>query len=96
MAPDINGESMRPGLFFVGLFAVLIFTYVLFIDSLGTLGKFLLQAALVILLLAGATWYRYAKRRSGWLFFGDDEDSDSENPKPTDGDESDDEFRKAS
>ncbi len=87
---------MRPGLLFVGLFAVLIFTYVLLIDSLGTLGKFLLQAALVILLLAGATWFRYAKRRSGWLFFGDDDGGEPEGPKPTDTDESNDELRKAS
>jgi hypothetical protein len=94
--PDRNGERMRPGLFFVGLSAVLIFTYVLLVDDLGTLGKFLLQAALVILLLASATWFRYARRRSGWLFFGDDESGEPEKRKPSDSDESDDELRKAS
>ena len=93
----MNGESMRPGLLFVGLFAVLILVYVLLIDSLGTLGTFLLQAALVMMLLAGAIWFRYAKRRSGWLFFGDDEstepDSATANP---DAEETDSELRKAS
>lgn len=91
MAPDINGESMRPGLVFIGLFAVLVFVYILLIDSLGTLGTFLLQAALVAVVLGGATWFRYTKRRSGWLFFGEDANESTE----TD-DESSDQFRKAS
>jgi hypothetical protein len=64
---------MRPGLVFVGLFAVLFLVYLVALDSLGTLGTFLLQAAIVLVVLAGATWFRYAKNRKGWLFFSDEE-----------------------
>jgi hypothetical protein len=63
---------MRPGLVFVGLFVVLILIYLLLLDSLGTLGTFVLQAAIVLVVLVGATWFRYAKSRKGWLFFSDD------------------------
>jgi hypothetical protein len=85
---------MRPSLVFIGLFAVLILVYILLIDSLGTLGTFLLQAALVAVVLAGAIWFRYAKRRSGWLFFGDDETAE---PEPTtENEEETNELRKAS
>ena len=67
---------MRPGLVFVGLFAIVIGLYFLLQDTLGSLPTFLLQAALVLVVLVGATWFRYAKRRSGWLFLGDDTASD--------------------
>jgi O-antigen ligase len=95
-APDINGEIMRPGLVFVGLFAVLILVYVLLLDSLGTLGTFLLQAAIVLVVLAGATWFRYAKHRTGWLFFGDEEHGEPQDSSAeSESDGSTDEFRKA-
>ena len=97
MAPDTNGELMRPGLIFISLFAVLIVMYVLLIDFLGTVGTVLLQAALILVLIIGALWFRYTKRRSGWLFFGDDEGRDpGAHPDSKDDDESADEFRQAS
>ena len=84
---------MRPGLVFVGLFAVLFVLYALLRDSLGTLTIFLLQLALVLVVLAGAGWFRYSKRHKGWFFFGeDDEDGD----RPHDSDDADSEIRKAS
>ena len=90
---------MRPGLVFVGLFAILILLYVLLQDSLGSLGIFLLQAALVFVVLAGATWFRYAKHRTGGLFFGGDDDDDDIAAPKTEGEDPDSEsseFRKAS
>ena len=89
---------MRPGLVFVGLFAILIGFYVLLQDSLGSLAIFLLQAALVFVVLAGATWFRYAKRRGGWLFFGDEEKPIEEPTAQTgaDADAKSTEYRKAS
>jgi hypothetical protein len=56
---------MRPGLVFVGLFAVLIAVYALLQDSLGSTATFLLQAAIVVVILAGAIWYRQVKNRQG-------------------------------
>ena len=86
---------MRPGLVFVGLFAILIVLYLLLQDTLGSLSTFLLQAALVLVVLAGATWFRYAKRRSGWLFLGDDRASDDDSA-PVDADPESTEYRPAS
>jgi len=74
---------MRPGLVFVGLFAILIGLYLLLQDTLGSLSTFLLQAALVLVVLAGATWFRYVKRRSGWLFLGDDSAPVDADPEST-------------
>jgi hypothetical protein len=87
---------MRPGLVFVGLFAILIGLFVLLQDSLGSLSIFLLQAALVFVVLAGATWFRYAKRRRGWLFFGDEDEAIEEPVAQTDADAESAEYRKAS
>jgi hypothetical protein len=70
---------MRPGLVFVGLFAILIAIYALLLDSLGALGTFLLQASLILVVLAAATWFRYTKHRKGGPFFGADEGGDSQN-----------------
>ena len=86
---------MRPGLVFVGLFAILIGLYLLLQDTLGSLFTFLLQAALVLVVLAGAAWFRYAKRRSGWLFLGDDSASDDDST-PADADPESTEYRPAS
>ena len=86
---------MRPGLVFVGLFAILIGLYLLLEDTLGSLSTFLLQAALVLVVLAGATWFRYVKRRSGWLFLGDDSASDDDSA-PVDADPESTEYRPAS
>lgn len=89
---------MRLGLVFVGLFAVLIMVYVLLIDSLGTIGTFLLQAALVLVVLAGAIWFRYAQHRTGWLFFRDpaEEDEPAVATAESETDDSENELRKAS
>ena len=86
---------MRPGLVFVGLFAILIVLYLLLQDALGSLSTFLLQAALVLVVLAGATWFRYAKRRNGWLFLGDDSAS-GDASAPADADPESTEYGKAS
>lgn len=86
---------MRPGLVFVGLFAILIGLYLLLQDTLGSLSTFLLQAALVLVVLAGATWFRYTKRRSGWLFLGDDTASDDASA-PVDADPESTKYREAS
>jgi hypothetical protein len=97
MAPDTNGELMRPGLIFISLFAVLIVMYVRLTDALGTVGTVLLQAALILVILIGALWFWYTKRRSGWIFFGDEEGRDpGAHPDSKDDDESADEFRQAS
>lgn len=87
---------MRPGLVFVGLFAVLFVLYALLRDSLGTLTIFLLQLALVLVVLAGAGWFRYSKRRKGWFFFGEDGEDDEDGDRPHDSDDADSEIRKAS
>ena len=96
MAPDTNGDLMRPGLIFISLFAVLIPMYVLLIDFLGTMGTVLLQAALILVLVFGALWFRYTERRSGWLFFGDDEGPGPGAYRDRKDDEPADEFRQAS
>ena len=57
---------MRPGLVFIGLFAVLILTYALLQDTLGSVPIFLLQATIVAVLLAAATWFRYRRTTGGW------------------------------
>ncbi|MEX2599397.1 MAG: hypothetical protein WD533_07045 [Dehalococcoidia bacterium] len=49
---------MRPGLVFVGLFALLIGIYAVLADTLGTLPTFLLQAVIVVVILTGAIWLR--------------------------------------
>ena len=49
---------MRPGVIFVGLFAVLIAVYAFLASTLGTVLTFLLQAAIVLVLLAAAVWFR--------------------------------------
>lgn len=90
---------MRPGLAFVGLFAVLLVTYVTLRDSLGTLPTFLLQLGIVIAVLAAASWYRYSKHRKGWFFFGEDDDEAEESSEaqvPQDSTPSDPGVRKAS
>ena len=69
---------MRPGLVFVGLFLILMVLYFALRDSLGVLGIFLLQASLVFVILAGAVWFRFARKRKGWLFFGIEDDKDED------------------
>ncbi len=89
---------MRPGLVFVGLFAILLVTYVMVRDSLGTLPTFLLQLGIVLAVLGGAGWYRYSKHRKGWFFLGgDDDDGDaSDDQLPSGGGNTDAEIGKAS
>lgn len=92
---------MRPGLVFVGLFAVLMVVYFLLKDSLGVLPTFFLQAAIVIVILVGAVWYRFAGKRKAWFFFrveddDDDDESQSGTPAGTAGNASSDKIRKAS
>ena len=65
---------MRPGLVFVGLFAVLIAVYALLQDSLGSTVTFLLQAAIVLVILAATIWFRQIRTRRGWFMFGEDDD----------------------
>ena len=69
---------MRPGLVFVGLFAVLLVLYFLLRDSLGALGTFLLQASLVAVIFGGTVWYRYARKRKAWFFFRMEDDNDDQ------------------
>ena len=54
---------MRPGFVFVGLIAVLTATYVLFDGTLSSWMTFILQAVIVIVLLAAATCYRNWRAR---------------------------------
>ena len=49
---------MRPGLVFIGLFAMLIAVYALLSDSIGAGPTFLLQAVIVVVLLIAALWLR--------------------------------------
>ena len=72
---------MRPGLVFISLFAVLVLVYALLRDSLGPFVTFLLQAALVVVVLAGAAWFRYVKRPKGWLFFRDEDDDEDDDKR---------------
>ena len=83
---------MRQGLVPIGLFAVLVSVYILLIDFLGTVEVFLLQGAIVAVVLGGAIWFRYTKRSSGWLFFRED---DIEATDTAVDDESSDQFREA-
>jgi hypothetical protein len=71
---------MRPSLVFVGLFAVLIVVYALLRDSLGSSLIFALQAAIVVVLLAGAIWFRRSRENGGLSLLGDgaDEPADAE------------------
>ncbi len=71
---------MRPGLVFICLFTVLISIYVLLLESLGTLGTLLLQAAIVFVVLAGAIWFRYTRSRRSLLFFGDEQEAEKGTP----------------
>ena len=63
---------MRPGLVFVGLFAVLIVVYALLQDTLGSTATFLLQSAIVIVILGAAAWFRRIRNRRGWSLFRDE------------------------
>ena len=65
---------MRPGLVWVGLFTILLIIYMTLRDSIGTLLTFLLQLAIVIAVLAGASWYRYSNSPKGGFFFSDGSD----------------------
>ena len=93
---------MRPGLAIVGLFAVLLLTYALFQGSLGTVGRSLLQASLVLIILAGAVWFRYHRGQKGWFFFSNDDDeedgegSDDDQASSDDDNPDSDQIRKAS
>ena len=62
---------MRPGFVFVSLFVVLIAIYALLSDTLGSTLTFILQAALVLLLLAAATWYRRSRKTARVVDLGD-------------------------
>jgi hypothetical protein len=62
---------MGPGFVFVSLFAVLIAIYALLSDTLGSTLTFILQAALVLVLLAAATWYRRMREASPPVGFDD-------------------------
>ena len=63
---------MRPGLVFVGLFAVLIVIYALLQDTLGSTATLLLQSAIVIVILGAAAWFRRVRSRRGWSLFRDE------------------------
>ena len=65
---------MRPGLVWVGLFTILLIIYMTLRDSIGTLLTFLLQLAIVLAVLAGASWYRYSNSPKGGFFFSDNHD----------------------
>lgn len=54
---------MRPGLVFVGLFALLMAVYAVLSPRIGTGATFAVQAALVFAAVAGMTWLR--RRRQG-------------------------------
>ena len=56
---------MRPGLVFVGLFALLTGVYFLVSDTLGNLPTFLLQAAIVVVLVAAAARFRRSRAAAG-------------------------------
>ena len=49
---------MRPGLVFIGLFALLMAVYFSFQSTLGTITTIVLQAAIVLALLGSALWLR--------------------------------------
>ena len=49
---------MRPGLVFIGLFALLMVVYFSFQSMLGTVTTIVLQAAIVLALLGSALWLR--------------------------------------
>lgn len=49
---------MRPGLVFIGLFALLMVVYFSFQSMLGTVMTIVLQAAIVLALLGSALWLR--------------------------------------
>lgn len=49
---------MRPGLVFIGLFALLMVVYFSFQSTLGTVTTMVLQAAIVLALLGSALWLR--------------------------------------
>ncbi len=49
---------MRPGLVFIGLFALLMAVYFSFQSTLGTVATIVLQAAIVLALLGSAIWLR--------------------------------------
>ena len=66
---------MRPGLVFIGLFAVLIGVYLLLEDTLGSLATLLLQGAIVMVILAAATWYRQLHTNPGFGLMHDNETS---------------------
>lgn len=49
---------MRPGLVFIGLFALLMVVYFSFQSTLGTVTTVVLQTAIVLALLGSALWLR--------------------------------------
>lgn len=49
---------MRPGLVFIGLFALLMVVYFSFQSMLGVVATIVLQAAIVLALLGSALWLR--------------------------------------
>ena len=49
---------MRPGLVFIGLFALLMAVYFSLQSTLGTITTIVLQAAIVLALLGSAVWLR--------------------------------------
>ena len=49
---------MRPGLLFIGLFALLMVVYFSLQSTLGTVMTVVLQAAIVLALLGSALWLR--------------------------------------
>ena len=57
---------MRPGLVFLGLFALLLVVYALLADRLGTVPTFVLQAAIVLVILGAAIWFRRLRETRGW------------------------------
>ncbi len=63
---------MRPGIVFVGLFALLTALYVLMASSLGNVLTFILQAAIVLALLGAVLWFRKLRSMSGGGFLSDD------------------------
>ena len=62
---------MPPALLFIGLFALLMLLYWALADTIGAVPTFVVQAALVLALTMGLTWYRQRKGRDSrmepWL-----------------------------
>lgn len=62
---------MRPGVVFLGLFAILVVLYLLLADTLGRALTFLLEAAVIVSLVVAVVWFRRT-RTGSWSPLSDD------------------------